>query len=447
MENKEAIKLSDLHLAGYNPRKMTARHLSRLKKSLDEFGDLSGIIYNRRTGNLIGGHQRIKVMPPDAQIVKTEFNGISRAGTIAEGRIIIEGEAYAYREVDWDIAREKMANIAANKHSGEWDEDKLAALLTELSELPDFDINLIGFESAEMEALLNIVIEDDFDADKEYEKIAEPKTRRGDVYLLGPHQLMCGNSAEASDVARLMSGEKARLVFTDPPYNVDYKSPSGLSYDSKKFGGTGGRIFNDNLSNDDCLKFYSDVLVNLYAHTSDDAAIYWWFASKNQHINIEAFKKAKWHFSQVIIWLKNSMILSMGQDYHRQYEPCFVGWKKGKKHYTNKNINDFKDVFNLDFDDFNEMLDVWYERRDNTASYVHPTQKPVRLAERGLKKHSEPGDIVVDLFGGSGSTLMACDQMKRKARLMELDPKYCDVIVKRWQDFTGEQAVLARTAK
>ncbi|MEK6531270.1 MAG: DNA modification methylase [Deltaproteobacteria bacterium] len=329
------MNLSDLKPAPHNPRKISEKQLARLKKSLAEFGDLSGVIFNRRTGNIIGGHQRVKVMPPDALISKIDLPGASTAGTVAEGRITVDGESYTYREVDWPIEREKMANIAANKHTGEWDDEKLEELLVR------------AFQTA--------------------------------------------------------------------------------------YGGSGGRIFNDNLSDDDCIKLYSDVLKNLYEHTTDDASIYWWFAMENHSLNAEAFKKTKWHISQIIIWLKNSMVISHGQDYHRQYEPCIFGWKKGKNHYRNKNITDLKDIFNLDFDDFIGMLDVWYEKRDNTATYIHPTQKPVRLAERGLKKNSEPGDIVVDLFGGSGSTLMACDQMVRRARLMELDPKYCDVIVKRWQ--------------
>lgn len=441
------MKISDLKAAGYNPRQISAKQLARLKKSLDEFGDLSGIIFNRRTGNIIGGHQRIKVMPPDALIEKIDLVDPSRAGTVAEGRITIDGESYVYREVDWPLEREKMANVAANKHAGEWDDEKLTALLKELTQLPDFDLDLIGFSNSELEALLDCVTEDGFDAAKEYDAINEPKTVKGDVYILGEHRLMCGSSADPADVACLMADEKARLVFTDPPYNVDYKSPCGFGYDSTKFGGTGGKIFNDNLTDDDCLKFYSDVLSNLHAVTTDDAAIYWWYATSNHGLNADAFKKTKWHLSQVIIWLKNSMVIAQGQDYHRQYEPCMFGWKKGKKHYKNKNITNFKDVFNLDHDDYLEMLDVWYQKRDNTATYVHPTQKPVRLAERGLKKHSEQGDTVIDLFGGSGSTLMACDQMKRRARLMELDPKYCDVIVTRYIKHTGNNEVVLNGEK
>ena len=241
-----------------------------------------------------------------------------------------------------------------------------------------------------------------------------------------------------------MGGNKGRLVFTDPPYNVDYKSPAGLTYSSKKYGGNGGKIFNDNLSDKDCLEFYTDTLRNLHKHTTDDATIYWWFANKNNHINRAAFEEALWKLSQIIIWVKNSMVLARGQDYHRVYEPCMVGWKKKQVHYKDKNITNLQDVILLDKETFAEQLDVWYEKRDNTVNYVHPTQKPVRLSERALKRNSKSGDIVVDAFGGSGSTLIGCEQLGRKCYAMEIDPKYVEVIVKRWEQYSGKKAELKR---
>ena len=277
---------------------------------------------------------------------------------------------------------------------------------------------------------------------EEYEKIGEAKTKRGDLYILGNHRVLCGSSTSEEEFERLMGGNKGRLIFTDPPYNVDYKSPAGLTYSSKKYGGTGGRIFNDNLSDKDCLDFYISVLKNLHKFTSDDVTIYWWFASKNHGVNEEALKAANWHISQQIIWLKNAMVLSRGQDYHRVYEPCMVGWKKREKHYKDKNVTKYQDVIMLDKETFGEQLDVWYEKRDNTAKYVHPTQKPVRLAERALKRNSKSGDIAIDAFGGSGSTLIACEQLGRRCYAMELDPKYVDVIVKRWEEYSGKKAEL-----
>jgi len=213
-----------------------------------------------------------------------------------------------------------------------------------------------------------------------------------------------------------------------------------LTYSSKRFGGNGGKIFNDNKSDKDCFDFYVAVLRNLYDFACDDASIYWWFASKNEVINRLAFAEIGWHISQVIIWLKNGIVFSQGQDYHRCYEPAMFGWKKGQAHFKNKEIATFKEVFNLEFQDFEDVLDCWYKRRDNPGSYVHPTQKPVGLAERSLRKNCVRGDIVADVFGGSGSTLIACEQMDRRCFLIEMDPKFCDVIVKRWEAFTNKKA-------
>jgi DNA modification methylase len=145
--------------------------------------------------------------------------------------------------------------------------------------------------------------------------------------------------------------------------------------------------------------------------------------------------------SQIIIWVKNSIVLSRGQDYHRVYEPCMVGWKAKSNHYKYKSVTKYQDVMMLDKETFAEQPDEWYEKSDNTANYVHATQKPVRLAERALKRNSKSGDIAIDAFGGSGSTLIACEQLGRKCFCMELDPKYCDVIVKRWEKLTDKKAI------
>src|SRR3990167_2827582 len=205
-------------------------------------------------------------------------------------------------------------------------------------------------------------------------------------------------------------------------------------------------MFNDNKSDRECIEFYAKCLENLKNYSTDDTTIYWWFANKNNWINREAFRIAGWHMSQIIIWVKNSFVFSRGQDYHRMYESCMLGWREKQPHYKNKKIANLRDVFSLDYGNFAEamklMLDILYQERDNTTKYLHPTQKPVRLAERALKKNSERGDIVIDAFLGSGSTLMACGQMGRVCYGMELDPKYCDVIVQRWEKFTGEKAKL-----
>ncbi len=408
--SSEKRMISELIPAKYNPRQASEKEEKDLDLSIDRFSLADPIIINRNN-TVIGGHFRLRIL---------QRKDIQEVDVRVPNRLLSESE-------------EKELNLRLNKNQGSWNFEMLR----------DFGQDMlldVGFESMDMDKIFPEVKEDDFDAQKEYEVINEPVAKQGDIYQLGSHRLMCGDSREPADVALLMRHKLARLIFTDPPYNVDYKSPCGLDYASKKFGGTGGRIFNDNLSDADCLRFYIKALTNLYNFSTDDCSIYWWFANKNEWINRLAFFRSKWHKSQTIIWLKNGPVFSPGQDYHRIYEPCMFGWKKGMAHYKNKRIGNLRDVFNLDFIDFEEMLDVWYQKRDVTSRYVHPTQKPVRLSERAIKKNSERGDILLDLFGGSGSTLMGCEQLDRIAYVMELDPKYVDVIIKRWELFTGKKA-------
>ena len=405
----EKRKISELVVAGYNPRKLTEKQSTDLKASLDKFNLADPIVINK-DNKIIGGHQRINILKekgdetvdvrvPDRQLTETE---------------------------------EKELNLRLNRNLGDWDFDKLG----EFGEDMLLDV---GFDSNEVDMILDVQ-EDEFDAEKEYEKISEPITKKGDIYVLGNHRLMCGDSTK--DLSKLMVNNKARLIFTDPPYNVNYKSQSGNSYSEGKYNGQ--KIFNDNKSDEDCLRFYIDILLEMKQHTMDDCCIYWWLAfNSNGLINLLAFKEAGWKMSEQITWVKEQMVFSRGQDYHRMSEPCFFGWKEGKTHFTNKKISNLKDVFSLKFDDFQDMLSIWFERRDKIIEYKHPTQKPVRLAERALRKNSQIDDIVLDVFGGSGSTLMACEQMNRKCYMMELDPKYCDVIIKRWEQYTNKRATKA----
>jgi site-specific DNA-methyltransferase (adenine-specific) len=409
MQEIQIIKIEEVKPYAKNAKKHPTKQIKQIAESIKTFGFNQPLVMDINKV-IIVGHGRYEA---------AKYLELSEVPCVVVD--LSEEDAKAYR-------------LADNKlNESDWD---MELVIEELRGLDTSKVDITGFNAD----LLIQIKEDEFDAEDEYNKIVEPVAKEGDIYELGEHRLMCGDSTKRSDVEKLMEGKKARLIFTDPPYNVDYKSPGGLDYSSTKFGGTGGKIFNDDKTDEECLEFYTDVLDNLYKFSTDDVTLYWWFANKNNHINRQAFDNADWHMSQIIIWLKNSMVFSRGQDYHRQYEPCMMGWKNKKTHYKNKEITTYKDVFNLDFDDYNEMLDVWYEKRDVTQKYVHPTQKPLRLAERALKKNSEKGDIVIDLFGGSGSTLMACDQTGRVCRSMELDPKYVDVIIKRYESYTGKKA-------
>jgi site-specific DNA-methyltransferase (adenine-specific) len=408
MAKKEEIKIEEIKPYPKNAKKHPQKQIRQIADSIKEFGFNQPLVLDKKKV-IIVGHGRFEA----AKTLKLK--------TVP---CII---------VNLPPKKAKAYRLADNKlNESDWE---MELVIEELKELDEEILELTGFDKD----LIAEIEEDEFDAEEEYKKIKKPKAKLGDIYKLGEHRLMCGDSAKAEDVEKLMGGKKGRMIFTDPPYNVDYKSPGGLDYDSKKYGGSGGKIFNDKKTDKECLEFYTDILKNLFDYTTDDVTIYWWFANKNNWINREAFELGGWHMSQIIIWLKNSMVFSRGQDYHRQYEPCMVGWKKKKSHFKNKKINNLKDVFHLDYDDFSELMDVWYERRDVTQNYLHPTQKPLRLPERALKKNSERGDIVIDLFGGSGSTLMACEQMERKCYSMELDPKYVDVIIKRWEEHTSKK--------
>ena len=330
-----------------------------------------------------------------------------------------------------DVNKERELNLRLNRNVGEFD-------YKILSEFDEDLLKAVGFTSVEIDRAFDLKAEEV----ETPPTPVEPTSKKGDIFQLGNHRLMCGDSTDPVNVALLMGGVKANMIFTDPPYMVDYHSPTGVTYSSEKFGGMGGKIFNDNLDEEKALLFYIAILKNLYEFSHDNATIYWWYAGKNVLINRLAFIETNWFFSQGIIWLKNNMVYSLGQDFHRCYEPCMFGWKKKQAHFKNKEIANLKDTWhNMEIEEFKDALDVWFQNRDNTAEYVHPTQKPVGLAERGLRKSSKQDDIVLDLFGGSGSTLIACEQMHRKAYLMELDPKFVDVIIARWEKLTGRKAV------
>lgn len=409
-------------------KSLTREAYSRLKQSIlkNNFVESFKVWQNGKILYCLDGYHRCKVLKDlkdDGYKIPKSFNAdfLKCKNKQEASRLVL-----IYSSVYAQITEEGFLQYLKDNDLS-FDEVK------DVIDIPDFNL-----EYFELKNFIDEVKEDNFNGDEEYDKITKPVTKRGDVYELGVHRLINADCTVEKEIKPLMNGELADMIFTDPPYNVDYKSMLGYTYQSKKFGGTGGKIFNDNKTDSEATDFYSKALANLYKYSKDCSPIYWWYAVTNQHINHEAFVKQKWYISQSIVWVKNGFVLAKGQDYHQAYEPCLFGWKKGKQHYKNKSITNLQDVFNLDYKDFQEMLDVWYVKRDPTQSYVHPTQKPVRLSERALNKSSLKGDIVLDFFGGSGSTLIGCEQMARRAYVSELDPKYCDVIVRRYIKFCKE---------
>lgn len=379
----EKIQAGQLIPAGYNPRKDLKpgdAEYEKLRRSIEEFGYVEPVIWNKQTGNVVGGHQRLKVM---LQLGETEIDCVV---------------------VDMDEQKEKALNIALNKVSGSWDDDKLASLITDLTDSA-FDISLTGFDAAEIDALFKDALkdgikEDDFDVDAELQKPAVSK--QGDVWLLGRHRLVCGDSTKSETYAVLMEGKQANLVVTDPPYNVNYE-------------GTAGRIQNDNMSDDAFYHFLLDAFTNIEKSLTQDGSIYV-FHADTEGLNFRrAFVDAGFYLSGTCIWKKQSLVLGRSP-YQWQHEPVLFGWKKKGKHlwYSDR-----------------KQSTIWeYSRPRSNAE--HPTMKPIALVSSPILNSSMSNCIVLDPFGGSGSTLIACDQTNRICHMIEIAEKFCDVIVNRY---------------
>ena len=378
------MNISKLNPAEYNPRKNLQpgdAEYEKLKRSMEQFGYVEPVVWNKTTGRVIGGHQRLKVLVD---------LGLKEVDCVV---------------VEMDEEQEKALNIALNKINGEWDTDKLAMLISDLQG-SDFDVSLTGFEEAEIADLFEKtgekeVRDDDFDLTAALEKASF--VERGDIWIVGRHRLMCADATSAEDVAALMDRKRANLVVTDPPYNCSYE------------GGTGMKIIND--SWDNSKKFYQfllDAFKNAYDNLSDGSAFYC-FHSDAEKVNFfNATVDAGFHYSTTCIWVKNALVIGR-MDYQMRHEPIIYAFKNTAKH---KFYGDRK------------QTTVWEFNRPS-KSQLHPTTKPLSLIAYPIKMSSQENGIVLDLFGGSGSTLVACEQMNRVCHTMELDEKYASVILRR----------------
>ena len=393
----QKINIEKLKAAEYNPRKDLKpedEEYQKIKKSILEFGYVAPIIVNSDM-TVIGGHQRLKVLK---ELGYTEI----------ECNI-----------VDLDKTKEKALNIALNKISGEWDNAKLEELLAELKN-EDIDMDITGFSFDEVDNILKDITgskEDDFDIDQALSEIDEPVTKPGDIWILGKNRLMCGDSTVKENVDKLMNDKLADFILTDPPYNVDYE---GKTVDALK-------IENDNMSETEFYNFLLDAFRNMFEKIKYGGSIYV-FHADTEGLNFRnAFKSVGFKLAQCLVWVKNTFVMGR-QDYQWRHEPILYGWKEGAGHYF---IDDRKQSTVLEFD-------------KPTRNAEHPTMKPIDLLVYLIKNSSKENDLILDLFGGSGSTLIAAEQVKRCCYTMELDPKYCDVIVKRWELLTGEKAILEK---
>jgi DNA modification methylase len=384
----QKIRVSEINPAKYNPRKDLKPgdpEYEKLKRSMTEFGYVEPIIWNEETGNIVGGHQRYKIL-------------------LEEGHTEVECVV-----VKLPADKEKALNVALNKVTGDWEVKALAELLNDLNE-QDFDLTLTGFDAAEIEDLFSQVhdkdvTDDDFDVDAALEE--EPISKPGDIWLLGRHRLMCGDSTKAETYEKLMDGKNANLILTDPPYGVAYE-------------GSQGTIKNDNLQDEEFYKFLLSAFKNMESIMANDASIYVFHADTKGLIFRRAFVDAGFYLSGVCQWVKQSLVLGRSP-YQWKNEPCLFGWKKGGKH-------------------------KWYAGRSETTIWefdkpsknkLHSTMKPIPLMAYPIKNSTAVNAIVVDPFSGSASTLIACEQIDRICFAAELEERFVDVGVKRFIEYVG----------
>ena len=391
--------INDLKSDHKNARRRTDRSSDLIKESLQRYGAARSIVIDEENRILAGngtidgakaaGIRRVRIIESEGD----EVIAVRRTGLSEE------------QKVGLALADNRTADLS------EWDLE----MLHRLSEEHELDP---WFNQDDLDELLNVVevdpVEGNTDPDAVPDAPEEPVTKPGDLWILGNHRLLCGDSTNPQHLQRLMDGQLADLWLTDPPYNVDYE------------GGTGLKIQNDNMADGEFRQFLCDVYSTANQVLKPGAAFYIWHADSEGYNFRGAAQDNGWKVRQCLIWLKSSLVMGR-QDYQWKHEPCLYGWTDGAAHTWN---SDRKQTTILEFD----------KPRKNGQ---HPTMKPVDLFQYQIDNSTKPNQLVLDSFGGSGTTIIACERIRRQARLMELDPAYCDVIVQRWSEFTGKDAVLA----
>ncbi|MCP3849349.1 MAG: site-specific DNA-methyltransferase [Gammaproteobacteria bacterium] len=393
-------KTADLIPYINNARTHSDEQVTQIAASIKEFGFINPVIVDGDNG-IIAGHGRI---------MAAQKLGIEEVPTV-EASHLSEAQKKAYI-----LADNKMALNAG------WDDELLALEIADLKDL-EFDLSLTGFDSDELADLMQEEAQEGLtDEDAVPELPEEPTTKRGDVWVLGNHRLMCGDSTMIDDVEKLMDGNKADLLHTDPPYNVDYSNANRPKPSKTNLG----VIKNDSMDGEKFYQFLLNCFLTAYTVMKNDSSAYVWHTS-SEHVNFtNALIDSGFKYTQQIIW-KKPMLLGRGR-YQWAHEPCLLG-VKGSPYFT----------------DDRTKTTVWDFGGYDKSKNMHPTQKPLFIPEEAVNNSSKIGSNVLDLFGGSGSTLIACEKTNRNCFMMELDEKYCDVIMKRWEEYTGNTAVLLET--
>lgn len=393
-----------------NARTHTEEQLKKIQSSIREFGFINPVLVDGEM-NIIAGHGRVEA---------AKLEGMKDVPCIFV-EDLTEAQKRAYI-----LADNRLALDAG------WDQEMLQIEIDELQDL-GFDLELTGFEMSELEEFGFIndydemdegyhVEDDDFDLDEALDDIEEPNTKRGQIFQLGNHRLMCGDSTNPVDVQALMNDEKVEMVFTDPPWNVNY----GAVKEGNAQGYKPRTIKNDKMSTEDFKGFMDAAFGCMNSVMKPGGMVYVVMSAQEWGNVMLSLFEQDFHWSSTIIWNKDRLVLSR-KDYHTKYEPIWYGWKNGAPRLSP--LEDRK------------QSDVWDFERPHRSD-EHPTMKPIPLVAAAVENSSKPGDKILDLFGGSGTTLLACEMTERHSFMMELDEKYCDVIIKRWEDYTGLKAVL-----
>lgn len=417
------IKVDDLKGANYNPRKHDEQAKEQLKKSVKKYGLVDPLIVNsspKRKNILIGGHFRLKV-----------------------------AKELGYKEVPVvfvhipDIKKEKELNLRLNKNTGEWDMDLLR----------EFDMELlldVGFGDEDLSDIWDDSLEtedDNFDVEKELEKVKETDIQLGDLFQLGSHKLLCGDSHTLKNVQRLMGKEKTSFIFTDPIYNI------GVSYD-KGIGGKqnyGGKV-DDNKSDAEYREFLKSGMRNAVSVTKKD--FHYFCFSDQKYIGMiqDLYREIGIENKRVCMWIKNGQNPTPGIAFSKCYEPATYGTVGSP--YLSKGIQNLNEVMNKEIgtgnrliDDLLDEMDIWLVKRLAGNEYQHSTSKPPTLYEKAIRRCSKPGDIILDIYGGSGSLLIAAEMLKRRAYLIEIEPRFCQLIINRYEQLTGKKAKLISNNK
>ena len=371
----------------------------------------------KRKDVLIGGHQRTTLY---------KKKGITEVDVMVPSRELTKDE-------------EKKLNLRLNKNVGSWDYEKLKEIdLTLLLE--------VGFDENDMQITFDDVevLDDDYNVAKKLKEIKTARIKPGEVWQLGRHRVMCGDSTDDLNVSKLMGKDLADVVYCDPPYNIGLDYDKGTEGKKSTYGGsyTGKK---DKKKDAQYGEFVDATIKNAIAHAKPNHHIFYWCDEAYIWLLQMLFKDNGIMSNRVCLWIKNNSFPKPQVAFNKVYEPCVYG-TRGKP-YLNKAYNGLNEILNKEIslgnqgqEDIMDMLNLWLVRRDDTNSYQHPTQKPVTLAEKPLKRVSAPGHVVLDLFGGSGSTLIACEQIGRTALLMEQDPIFATVIIDRWEVFTNQKA-------